>query len=65
MSKYATLDIQICFKCDTIAPDSHASSYKHRAPISSQEVTHFSPSSDPVNTKYYGETSALNKQPRA
>lgn len=35
-----------------------------RAPISSQEVTHFSPSSDLVNTKYYGEMSVLNKQPQ-
>lgn len=35
-----------------------------RPPISSQEVTHFSRSSDLVNTKYYGETSVLNKQPQ-
>lgn len=35
-----------------------------RPRISSQEVTHFSRSSDLVNTKYYGETSVPNKQPQ-
>lgn len=48
MPKYATFDIQICFKYDAIVPDSHASSYKHKGSNllsrSNQFLTFFRPS---------------------
>lgn len=49
MSKYATFDIQMCFQCDAIVPDSHASSY---APSRSQA---FLIPSDLVSTNHDGE----------
>lgn len=47
--------MRICFKCATIVPDSQASSYTHRAPISPLEVKSFLNLFRPSDTKSYRE----------